>query len=352
MGMYLVATGEWASMAASGKTITLLDVARRAGVSTATVSRVVNDPAKVGAATRDRVHKAIDALGYTPHFGGRLLAAGRSNTIGAVIPTMASAIFAGGLQAFQEVLTQAGKTLLVASTDYDPAQELAQIRTLVARGAEGLLLVGADRLAETRDFLARRRTPHVVTWSHADAGGSLCVGFDNRRAAREMTQTVLGFGHRRLAMISGIGTHNDRVRDRQDGVAQAVAACTGAMLSPLIEVPYDPASGAEAFRRIMAAPLRPTALICGNDVLAAGVLRAARQMGIAVPAEVSVVGFDDIDLASLVCPALTTVRVPQMQMGRAAVELLLDLVAGRSDRGSILLETEIVIRASLAPPPR
>lgn len=338
-------------MSTDGKTVTLLDVARYAGVSTATVSRVMNEPEKVGQKTRERVHSAINKLGYTPHFGGRMLAAGRSNTIGAVIPTMASAIFAGGLQAFQEILSQAGKTLLVASTDYDPAQELAQIRTLVARGAEGLLLTGADRLPETWDFLARRRTPHVITWSHVDAPGRVYVGFDNRRAAREMTQRVLEFGHRDLAMISGVSIHNDRARARQEGVAQAVEACGGAALLEVIETHYDPAAGAAAFRGIMASPKPPTAIICGNDVLAAGALLAARQMGIDVPARISIVGFDDIDLASLVHPALTTVRVPQVQMGRIAGQSLLELVAGRSDCRSALLKTEIVIRDSLASPP-
>lgn len=339
-----------AGVAAGGKTVTLLDVARLAGVSTATVSRVLNDPAKVGEDTRERVHAAVDSLGYTPNFGGRMLAAGRSNTIGALIPTMASAIFAGGLQAFQEVLAQAGKTLLVASTDYDPTHELAQIRTLVARGAEGLLLIGSDRLPQTRDFLARRRVPHVVTWAYSDTDGAVHVGFDNRRAAMDMARRVLDFGHRDLAMISGISAHNDRVRERLAGVRAAVAACPGARLSQVVEARYDPAAGAESFRRIMAAATPPTAIICGNDVLAAGALLAARQMGIVVPAQVSVVGFDDIELASLVHPPLTTVRVPQVEMGRIAARLLLDLVAGHTDRRSVLLQAEIILRASLAPP--
>lgn len=340
-----------AEAAPGAQAVTLLDVARLAGVSTATVSRVLNDSGKVGQATRDRVRAAIDTLGYTPHFGGRLLAAGRSNTFGAVIPTMANAIFSGGLQAFQEVIADAGKTLLVASTDYNPAHELTQIRTLVARGAEGLLLIGADRLPETWAFLDRRKVPHVVTWSHRDQPGHLHVGFDNQRAAMEMTRQVLGFGHRDLAVISGIADHNDRVRDRLAGIRQAVADCDGAQILRIIEARYDPGAGAAAFRQMMAAALRPTAIICGNDVLAAGVLRAAREMGIPVPGQVSVVGFDDIDLASLLHPALTTVRVPQVEMGTIAARLLLDLVAGRGDCRNVMLEASTIQRASLAAPP-
>ncbi len=337
-------------MATQGKTVTLLDVARQAGVSTATISRVINDPDRVSAKTRKRVHDTIDQLGYTPNFGGQLLAAGRSNTIGAVIPTMANAMFAGGLQAFQEVLSQAGKTLLVASTGYDPTDELAQIRTLVARGAEGLLLIGAERPVETWDFLARRKIPHVITWSHSDNPARIFAGFDNRRAAMDMTERVLAFGHRRIAMISGVTAHNDRARDRQAGVRAAVANCDGASLGAVIEVRYDPEQSAEAFRSIVAAPNPPTAIICGNDVLAAGAILAARAMGIMVPDHVSVVGFDDIDLAALLYPALTTVRVPQLRMGHEAARLLLDMVAGKTDIHSELLPVEIILRESLGAP--
>ena len=192
--------------------------------------------------------------------------------------------------------------------------------------------------------------PHVVTWAYSDADGPVHVGFDNRRAAREMTRRVLDFGHRELAVISGIGAHNDRVRDRLAGIRAAGAACPGARLSQVIEARYDPGAGADCFRRIMAAATPPTAIICGNDVLAAGALLAARQMGIAVPARVSVVGFDDIELASLVYPPLTTVRVPQVEMGHITARLLLDLVAGHTDRRSVLLQAEIILRALLGPP--
>lgn len=332
------------------RTATISDVARQAGVSTATISRVLNEPGKVSADKRKRVHDAIEKLGYTPNFGGRLLAAGRSNTIGAVIPTMSNAMFAGGLQAFQEVLARAGKTLLVASTGYDPGDELAQIRTLVGRGAEGLLLIGRDRLEETRAYLARRKVPHVLTWCRSDDPDEIFVGFDNREAARDLTRRVLALGHSDIAMISGMTSQNDRARDRQDGVRDSITAKAGARLVGLIEADYDPHKGAEAFRRIMTGPTPPTAIICGNDVLASGAILAARQMGIAVPDQVSIVGFDDIELAELAYPALTTVRVPQMEMGHRAAELLLKMVEGTEAIESQLLQTEFIARDSLAPP--
>ena len=329
--------------------VTILDVARMAGVSTATVSRAVNEPGKVSDETRERVQQAIDRLGYTPNFGGRLLAAGRSSTIGAVIPTMANAMFAGGLQAFQEILAQAGKTLLVASTGYSLDNELTQIRTLVARGAEGLMLIGRNRGEATRAFLARRRVAHVMTWCHSEAPGELCVGFDNHAAALDLTNRVLALGHRSIAMISGKTPFNDRARARQQGV-RAAAQTAGARLSAVIECDYDLGLGASALREIMAGPRPPTAIVCGNDILAAGAILGARQMGISVPGQVSIVGFDDHDLARMSYPALTTVRIPQVEMGHQAARLLLDLVAGREDCRSILLPTEFIDRDSLAPP--
>ena len=145
---------------------TLEDVARAANVSTATISRAINTPDKVALQTRLRVENVISELGYTSHSGGRTLASKRSNTVGAIIPTMANALFASGLQSFQEELSTAGVTMLVASSGYDGSQELSQIRSLVTQGADGLLLIGAARLPETRKFLALRRIPYVISWCY------------------------------------------------------------------------------------------------------------------------------------------------------------------------------------------
>ena len=145
---------------------TLHDVARHAGVSSATVSRALNVPELVTESTRELVLQAVDELGYTPHFGGRAMASNRSNTMGAVIPTMENAIFARGLQAFQESLSDAGVTLLVASSGYDASREFEQIRTLVGRGIDGLLLIGTARPPETYEFLERRGILYALTWNY------------------------------------------------------------------------------------------------------------------------------------------------------------------------------------------
>lgn len=177
---------------------TLQDVANLAGVSTATVSRALNDPDKVGQAARDRIDNAITVLGYTPNFGARALATNQTNTVGAIIPTLSNAMFASGIQAFQEVLSEAAVTLLIATSGYDPENELRQIKSLVSRGASGLLLIGNDRLDETRKYLATRRTPHVISWCYHDGADQLFVGFDNYAAAYDATQRVLANGHKRI----------------------------------------------------------------------------------------------------------------------------------------------------------
>lgn len=175
-------------------TPTLADVARRANVSTATVSRCLNAPDRVVEKTRKRVLAAVAELGYTPHFGARALAAKRTNTFGAIVPTMENAIFARGLQAFQEELEQQGITLLVASSTYKPDLEEKQIRALVARGADALLLIGQERRPDVYAFLAQRDVPAVTAWVYDPASAQICVGFDNRRAMRALARRVLDLG--------------------------------------------------------------------------------------------------------------------------------------------------------------
>lgn len=330
---------------------TLHDVARRAGVSTATVSRCLNNPQLVIESTRQAVLRAVDELGYTPHFGGRALASNRSNTIGAVIPTMENAIFARGLQAFQETLADAGVTLLVASSSYDAAREFAQIRALVSRGVDGLLLIGSARPAETYAFLDRRRIPYVMAWNHRRDTPGCYVGFDNREAARKIAREVIALGHRRIAMIAGITRDNDRAQDRVDGVRDAVAeAGLPAEALHIVESRYSLNGGGRACAALLERDPRPTVLICGNDVLAVGAIIMARSRGLALPADLSITGMDDIELAKAVDPGLTTIHVPHRRMGQAAARALLAIRDGVTDCPGTLIESRLVMRGSLAPP--
>ncbi|WP_420397586.1 LacI family DNA-binding transcriptional regulator [Nioella sp.] len=331
---------------------TLEDVARLAGVSTATVSRCLNTPDRVVKSTRERVLSAVDQLGYAPNFGARALAAKRTNTIGAIIPTMENAIFARGLQAFQQELGLHGLTMLVASSSYNQEVEHEQIRTLCARGADALLLIGHHRSQETLDFLEARSVPVLVAWVYDPDKLQPSIGFDNRAAMREMAELVISKGHRRIGVISAPCSSNDRASERVAGIREAMAA---AGMTPdmmvLSETPYSVENGSSTFSEMMSQPDRPTAVMCGNDVLAVGALRAARQMGLSVPGDVSITGFDDIELAQLVEPPLTTVHVPHRDMGRMAARLLVQQLNGDGPVASVRLDTYLCDRETLGPVP-
>jgi len=337
-------------MPASDAAPTLDDVARLADVSTATVSRCLNDPGKLTQTTRERVQAAIEELGYTPNFAARSMAAKRTFTIGAIIPTMENAIFARGLQAFQEELDRRGYTLLVSSTGYKTDAEEKQIRNLVARGADGLLVIGHDRDPEIYDYLRQQRVPVLVTWSYDQSAPAPSIGFDNRAAMRQFAQKVLAMGHDRIAMISSMSDQNDRARMRIAGVRDAMLAqgLDPAALA-LIEVPYTFDDGASAFLDLMQANPRPSIVLCGSDVLAVGAIRGARQLGMRVPEDISITGFDDIELAQVTHPELTTVRVPHHDMGRRAAQELVAMIEDKREGISQRLETTIIERASVAP---
>lgn len=329
---------------------TLGDVARAAGVSTATVSRCLNEKQKVSKKTLDHVMKAIDALGYTPNFNARAMAARRTNTIGAIIPTMENAIFARGLQAFQESLHASGYNLLVSSSSYKPELEAEQIRALVARGADGLLLIGYERDPEIYEYLDRRGVPYVLAWISAPEQQYASVGFDNCAAMQMLADHVQTLGHRDIAYISGITEGNDRAKGRLRGIRQSLAAHGKDPLSvPVIETAYEIETGAEAFEALLQADPKPTVVMCGNDVLAAGAISKAKQLGLRVPDDVSVTGFDDIEIASILDPALTTVHVPHREMGRTAAQQLIMMVEKRSRSDNLMrtLDVRIVMRESL-----
>lgn len=332
----------------------LQDIATAAGVSTATVSRVLNSPSDVRPLLRERVEAQIRALGYVRHGAARALASARSHTVGAVIPTLESAIFASGVNAVEKRLTVAGYTLLLAVTNYDLAHEYEQVQALIERGVDGMILVGRDHHEDTLNMLARQRCPFVTTWTYSPDAPYPCVGFDNPGAARRITEHLLELGHTRVGMIAGLTEGNDRARERITGVETALAS-RGLKLNrrALIEKPYEVSEGRNAFRALMKLPVsvRPTAIFCGNDVLAVGAMLEAQHLGIRVPDDVSIVGFDDLPLAEHLLPGLTTVHVPSRRMGERAAEYLLHCIAGDAPEPRNELPTDIMIRGTTAPPP-
>lgn len=329
---------------------TLQDVAARAGVSPATASRCLNAPARVRPASRARVEQAIAELGYVMRGSARALKTQRSFTVGAIIPTIDNAIFARGVQSLQNALMDAGYTLLLASSNYDPERELEQARSLVVRGIDAMMLVGEYHAPALYTLLDQMKIPFVNTWTYHASGGHPCVGFDNQESAAQVASYLLDLGHRNIAAAVGVTAGNDRQAERLAGVRAALAR-HGLNLAPggVLECRFTISDGRQAMRHLMSLNPRPTAVICAMDVLAFGALFECRDMGIGVPEEVSVTGFDDLELSSELKPALTTVRVPSEDMGRRAAEYLLARIAGESPPKITKLATSLVVRDSTGP---
>lgn len=330
---------------------TLDDVAKEARVSTATVSRCLNSPDQVSAKTRDKVLKIVKHLGYSPNFGAQALAAKRTNTFGAIVPTMNNAIFAAGLQAFQEELGRNDATLLLASSSYSLKVEEEQIRSLVARGADGLLLIGTQRSKDVYNFLDDRQIPYVIAWSYQKNKQQSCVGFDNFQASYDLTLKAINLGHEKFAVISAPTSFNDRAKNRVKGIHKALED-KGFDTSnlPCIQCGYSIQNGSKSFKELMELTDRPTIIMCGNDVLAAGAVKQAHEMGLNIPKDVSITGFDNIELATVIEPALTTVHVRHKRMGMLAAQVLLKQVDDKSFRENIKLDTWIIEGKSLAKP--
>lgn len=331
----------------------LIDVASRAGCSTASVSRVLNRPDLVKAALRDRVMSAMQELGYVPNSAARALRSRRTHIMGAVIPTLNYAIYARLVDGLQQRLLRHGYSLIVATSDYDLVKEEERARLLIERGVEGLVLVGdAHRPALYRHFEGTG-VPYVNTYVYRADANHPCVGFDNRQATAEVTRFLLELGHRRFGVISALTEGNDRAAERVAGVRETLERHGLALLPAAVyERPYAIASGREGFRYLRGLETQPTAIVCGNDVLALGALMEARGLGVRVPAQVSIVGFDNLDLAANFDPPLTTVDVPAREMGERAADFLAAKVAGESVLGSVHIQPTLIARQTTARAPR
>jgi LacI family transcriptional regulator len=328
------------------------DVASEAGVSKATVSRVLNRPDAVREPLRRRVLEAVARLGYVPHAGARALKLQRSGTVGAIFPTVDNAIFAKAIDALQQRLADGGRQLLIATSSYDPETEARQAVNLVTRGADALALCGAAQSPGLLKFLRRRELPVVHAMTHPSPPGMVSVGFDNRRAVGQAVRYLLDLGHRRVAMLAGIVRDNDRAAARVEGVRSALAEA-GLALAPqhLVERRYGLADAREGFRGLMSSEPRPTAVICGNDVLAFGALLEARAMGLDVPRALSVVGFDDLEMARHIHPALTTLHVPTQHLWQTVADRIVAALERRPVPLATEVEVELVVRASTGPAP-
>ncbi len=329
------------------------DVARAAGVSTATVSRVLNKPESVREPLRTRVLQAVAELGYVPHAGARALKLQRSGTVGAVFPTIDNAIFAKAIDALQQRLADAGLQLLIATSNYNPDTEAQQALNLVTRGADALVLVGAGQNAELLGMLRQRELPTVHTMIYPAPPGLVCVGFDNARAIGLAVRYLLDLGHRRIAMLAGISHRNDRAAARIEGVRQALKKA-GLSLAPqhLVERPYGLAEAREGLRALMGSKPAPTAIVCGNDVLAMGALLEAQKLGITVPQALSIVGFDDLEMARHIQPALTTLHVPTQLLWHTVADRVIAALEQAPVQVATEVDVELVVRESTGAVPK
>ena len=326
--------------------VTIKDVALRAGVSMNTVSRVINDRPDVNPETRQRVRETVDTLGYRPNALARSLLRRQSRTIGHVVPNYANPNVASQLQAVQEVMTDAGYTVISFDTQERSATQRVALQALEENVADGLIMTP---VSSRDDGLSRlsARIPLVLTNREVDGLEVDRVVTDNALGARLAIEHLVGLGHRTIGYI----TSSREVSTVQDRVAGYRVALEAAGLHPepglVIRAEASIEAAVEATRTILQRRRRPTALFVYNDFMAVGVLSALLQLGLRVPDDVAIVGFDDIIYAPYLRVPLTTVSQQTEAIGRTAARLLL----ARMEDGSrpperVVLEPHLVVRAS------
>ena len=332
----------------------IVSVARLAGVSAATVSRALNHPDLVHPATRKKIDQAIRKSGYIRNRAAQTIHGRRSATIGLVVPTIANVIFAEVVQAFNDTASARGFTLLLGSHGYDLANEYALVRKLLEHRVDALALIGLDHGADTYRVLRGQGVPVLSVWNYDPASEISCLGVDNAEAGRIAAEHLLMLGHRRIATIFPDTGDNDRARLRRTAaMATFQAAGIGMPEAWQVRTPYSTAQAKRACLDLLAGADRPTALICGNDVIAQGALYAALRLGLTVPRDLSIIGIGDFVGSSELEPALTTVRIPARRIGAAAAEYLAGAVDSEGERAltRTRFDCELIMRATTAMPP-
>jgi LacI family gluconate utilization system Gnt-I transcriptional repressor len=322
------------------------DVAKAAGVSAITVSRALREPHRVAEPTRAAVLRAVDRLGYVPDLVAGALASRRSRVIGAVVPTVAGAMFADTVQGMSDGLRAQGYQLLLGAHGYDLAAERDLVQAFLGRRADGVILTGVQHAAPTRRMLLEARAPVVEMWDIGRAPIDMTVGFSNFRAARAMAEHLLAKGYRRLAFVSGPLRAHDRSRPRRDGFRAGARVC-GAGVVELHAPDGGMRNGAEAMIELMARAPEIDAAFFVNDVMAVGALMECRRRGWATPGRVAIAGFGDFEVAAAVSPSLTTVRISGYEIGRRAALMLAARLAGEDVApATVDLGFEVIARES------
>jgi LacI family transcriptional regulator, repressor for deo operon, udp, cdd, tsx, nupC, and nupG len=308
--------------------MTIRDVSNQAGVSQATVSRVFNAPDTVRPELRERVEAAAAALGYRPNVSARSLRTQRTRALGVVLPTLLNPVFAECLQGIAQTASAAGYSIVPFTTDYKVSHEAHAANLLLARGVDALILCVANAARSTvLTRLRSTKSPYVLVYNrHARHP---CVSVNGCAAVTSVVARLYALGHRHILMVSGALASSDRAQQRHQGYVEGMAA---AGLKPqLLEVPFMEGATermAECLAASQVMPQAPTAVVCSNDLLAIQCMRAANLVGLQVPKDLSVVGFDGIGLGEALTPALSTIVQPNAEIGRRSVELLVQALTG------------------------
>lgn len=343
----------WGKDVARGaeRPVTARQIAHEAGVSVATVSRALRRPETVSDSTRKRILALVARYRYVPDASAVSLSSRRTGLIGLVVPTISNSIYAEFTEAVQGRLQAADRKLLIANTNYSAALESEIVRKLVESRAEGVILTGFERDPALYRLLEHYRIPFVVSWSTSPDPAIPAISFDNFVASRAATEALLALGHRRIGLVCGVSAVNDRAAQRL-AAYRATLQAHGIAFDPALvaERPFEVEEGAAAARSMMENPDRPTALFCANDIQALGALFACQRLGLSVPGDVSIIGFDDLPMTRAVNPPLSTVHVPAREMGEAAADALIDAVENEAPIRSRTIPATVIVRASTAAP--
>ncbi len=325
---------------------TIRDVAREAGVSVATVSRVFNDSAQVSAGTRRAVREVADRLNYWPNAVARSLITARTHSIGVLLPELHGEFFSEVIRGIDLTARRAGFHLLISSSHSEMSALMSVVLSLRGR-IDGLIVMAPDQDAPANLQACAGSMPVVLINPGTSIDGCDTVSLANFDGAYAMTQHLLALGHRRIAIVRGPDRNMD-ARHRTDGYRAALADEGLGDASLEFAGDFREASGAEAGRQILDMTERPTAVFAANDYMAVGLLSVFRDAGVRVPADIAVTGFDDIAIARYIEPALTTVHIDAYSLGERAVEQLLSLARERRSASNThhLLPASVVVRTS------
>ena len=331
-----------------GSPVRLVEVAQLAGVSTMTVSRALRRPEQVAPATLRAVQRAITQLGYLPDSAASALATGRSHIVAAIVPTLMNSVYASTVHGLASGLRRNGYELMIGDSSYDRATESALVRSFLGRRVDAIVLTGVEHDPATRALLARRELPVVEIWDLTPKPIDMVVGFSNAAAGREAGAFFTTLGRQRWAFLGASPEREARSGKRLRGLSEA--ARTAGLAPPVtafVDDGMSAAAGHAAVLGLLRAHPRTDALFCANDALATAALRAAADLGIAVPDALAILGFGDFDVAAHTSPALTTIRIPGWQIGASAAQALLARLRDTGPTSSLVdLGFEIVRRES------